>query len=115
METIDELIYSEFSKVEYSVIGRIANAPIFVNNDNSDFWLIMEDYDIDVEFQKSLADNYEGIMDGYIAAAKNTSVLVLKKLSILMMQIRIGLLKWKTINSILRSMFYSILILLGIC
>lgn len=79
METIDELIYSEFSKVEYSVIGRIANAPIFVNNDNSDFWLIMDDYDIDVEFQKSLADNYEGIMDGYIAAAKNTSVLVLKK------------------------------------
>ena len=51
METIDELIYSEFSKVEYSVIGRIANAPIFVNNDNSDFWLIMDDYDIDVEFQ----------------------------------------------------------------
>ena len=79
METIYELIYSEFSKVEYSVIGRIANAPIFVNNDNSDFWLIMDDYDIDVEFQKSLADNYEGIMDGYIAAAKNTSVLVLKK------------------------------------
>ena len=32
METIDELIYSEFSKVEYSVIGRIANAPIFANN-----------------------------------------------------------------------------------
>lgn len=79
METIDELICSEFSKVEYSVIGSIANAPIFANNDNSDFWLIMDDYDIDVEFQKSLADNYEGTMDGYIAAAKNTSVLVLKK------------------------------------
>ena len=79
METIDDLICSEFSKVEYSVIGRIANAPIFVNKDNSDFWLIMDDYDIDVEFQKSLADNYEEIMDGYIAAAKNTSVLVLKK------------------------------------
>ena len=79
METIDELICSEFSKVEYSVIGGIANAPIFANNDNSDFWLIMDDYDIDVEFQKSLADNYEGTMDGYIAAAKNTSVLVLKK------------------------------------
>ena len=39
----------------------------------------MDDYDIDVEFQKRLADNYEGIMDGYIAATKNTSVLVLKK------------------------------------
>lgn len=79
METIDELICSEFSNVEYSVIRRIANDPIFANNDKSDFWLIMDDYDIDVEFQKRLADNYEGIMDGYIAAAKNTSVLVLKK------------------------------------
>lgn len=79
METIDDLIYSEFAEVGYSVIGEIAHLPVYSNEDNSDFWLIMDDYDIDVEYQKNLAETYGNITDGFIAAAKNTSVLVLKK------------------------------------
>lgn len=79
METIEELIYSEFIKAGYSVIGKLADSPIFENNDKSDFWLLLSDYDIDTECQQNLADTYGKITDGYIAADKNTSVLVLKK------------------------------------
>lgn len=79
METIEELICSEFIKAGYSGIGEFDYPPVFSNVDNSDFWLIVSDYDIDVEYQKKLADTYGNITDAYIAAAKNTSVLVLKK------------------------------------
>jgi len=79
METIEDLICSEFIKAGYSAIGKLADSPIFGNNDNSDFWLLLSDYDIDVEYQQKLADNYGKLTDEYIAAAKNTSVLVLKK------------------------------------
>lgn len=78
METIKELIISEFIKVGYSAIGEVANAPIFANDNKSDFWLIVDDYDKDVEYQKNMSDAYGKITAEYMAADKNTSILVLK-------------------------------------
>lgn len=78
METIDELIISEFTKAGYSAIGKIDNAPIYANDNKTDFLLIVDDYDIDVEYQKDMADAYGKATAEYMAADKNTSILVLK-------------------------------------
>lgn len=79
MESIDSLIFTEFTNAGYNPIGEVSNSLVFSNIDKSDFWIILDDFVTDVEYQKNLFVKYKELTSGYPAADKNVSVLVMKK------------------------------------
>lgn len=80
MENIIDLILNEFRIANYRLLDTKLELPILTNETSSDFWMILNDYDVTVDKQQELFERYRQEMKEYPVAEKNTSVLVLKSI-----------------------------------
>lgn len=78
MENIIDLILNEFDIANYHLLKNKQGEFLLANEANSDFWMILTDYDVAVDKQQELFEHYRLEMKEYPAAEKNISVLILK-------------------------------------
>ena len=76
-----DLILNEFGIANYHLLKNKEGKFLLTNEANSDFWIILSDYDIAVDKQQELFEFYRQEMKEYSTAEKNTSILILKCIS----------------------------------
>lgn len=78
MENIIDLVLNEFGQAGYHQLNEHLRFPILTNKNNSDFWILLDDFDISVDKQQDLFEAYRQVIKEYPVAEKNTSVLILR-------------------------------------
>ena len=81
MENMIDLILNEFGIANYHLLKNKQGKFLLTNEANSDFWIILSDYDVAVDKQQELFELYRQEMKEYSTAEKNTSILILKCIS----------------------------------
>ena len=76
-----DLILNEFGIANYHLLKNKQGKFLLTNEANSDFWIILSDYDVAVDKQQELFELYRQGMKEYSTAEKNTSILILKCIS----------------------------------
>lgn len=76
MENIIDLVLNEYGIANYHLLKNKLGKFLLTNEANSDFWIILADYDVEVDKQQELFEHYRQEMKEYSTAEKNTSILI---------------------------------------